>query len=122
MGPNLIIDRTPIHKLHTLNEIVLSPFDRRILIQSVSKAYWMGFHKVREKFILIMHKNQSRFLWAGKIHSRQWIPIAWDIVTMSVPYGGLGIKSMDKLNSALLAKTLWRLLTNPQALLVHLLR
>lgn len=116
MDPNLIIGRTPIRKWHTWNESVLSPFDRRILIQSVSStllAYWMGLHKVCEKFVLIMHQNQPRFLWVGKIHSRQWIPIAWDRVMIgSVPYGGLGIKSLDKLNSALLAKTLW----------VHLLR
>ena len=64
----------------------------------------------------------SNFFWgnsreADSIHWR-----AWNVLTKSKQEGGLGFKDFMGFNDALLAKTAWRIIQNPEAMWVRILK
>jgi len=63
-----------------------------------------------------------KFLWGGTAMQRKPHLVAWNVVTKEKAQGGLGIRSMWHLNSALLMKLGWRLHAEPSALWVRILK
>lgn len=64
----------------------------------------------------------ARFWWSGygKFRGIHWR--RWEVLAQSKKEGGMGFKDFNDLNSAMLAKQGWRVLTNPNALWVFVLK
>ncbi|CAK8560148.1 unnamed protein product [Lathyrus sativus] len=87
---------------------------RVILINSVLAnlpIHYLAFFKAPNKVVKDFIAVQRRFLWAGN-SSESFIPwVSWNSVCKPKEDGGLGIKHVGRLNSALLAKWIWRFQT-----------
>ena len=55
-----------------------------------------------------IQKLQCDFLWNDTIEKRKYHLVRWNIVCKPIAQGGLGVRSIDKVNLALLGKWLWR--------------
>ncbi|CAI9096996.1 OLC1v1033276C1 [Oldenlandia corymbosa var. corymbosa] len=62
-------------------------------------------------------KTLARFIWNGDRDGRQLHWKAWSTVCKSRFHGGLGMRSSEAMNQALLALIAWRMLRHPDALL-----
>ena len=65
---------------------------------------------------------RALFFWGGNQHSKKIAWLKWVNVLASHDKGGLGIGSLKAFNLALLQKWRWRLVTNPNALWVRLIK
>ncbi|KAL0405499.1 UNVERIFIED_CONTAM: putative mitochondrial protein [Sesamum latifolium] len=61
------------------------------------------------------------FLWHNK-ESKRVHCLSWDKLCARKEEGGLGLQNLGAFNQAMLAKELWRIITNPNALLSQLLK
>jgi hypothetical protein len=57
-------------------------------------------------------KIQRKFLWGGIRNGNKLCWVRWDIVTKPKFEGGLGVRDLRLVNTSLLAKWRWRLLSN----------
>ncbi|XP_026417342.1 uncharacterized protein LOC113312820 [Papaver somniferum] len=63
-----------------------------------------------------------KFFWNKKGSGRGYHPRSWDTVNKSIELGGLNIRKTEHLNIVLLAKLAWRMLNEPDALWVQILK
>ena len=85
-------------------------------------AYTMQTCRLPRSVCDDLDRKIRRFLWAGTSGERKAHLVAWATVTRSVSEGGLGIPASRELNSASMAKLGWRMLQEPEALWVRVLR
>ena len=74
--------------------------------------------------VSICKKIQSvltRFWWDSNDGTRKMCWVSWEKLTQPKSAGGLGLKDIQRFNTALLAKIPWRMLTNPNCLLARVL-
>ena len=58
-------------------------------------------------------KEIRKFLWqGGKVQTKKFHLVMWDIVKRTKNKGGLGIRDLEQMNKALGAKLIWRLATS----------
>ncbi|KAH9292951.1 hypothetical protein KI387_041863, partial [Taxus chinensis] len=61
-----------------------------------------------------IERIQKKNLWQGMEEKFKFHLVAWDKVCTPKSMGGLGIKNIEKMNEALIAKMGWRLLSEKQ--------
>ncbi|XP_022014076.1 uncharacterized protein LOC110913564 [Helianthus annuus] len=89
----------------------LSIGGRVVLIKSVLESlpiYFFSIFKVPVKVVVRLESLMKNFLWGGSDEVRKTNWVAWDYVTRSIKFGGLGISKLKTVNDALLVKWLWR--------------
>ena len=54
--------------------------------------------------------------WNDTVESRKYHLVRWEIICKPIAQGGLGIRSIENMNKALLGKWLWRVVNATQGL------
>lgn len=92
---------------------------RTVLTQSVlgtMASHHLAVFPMPKKLTDRMDAIQRRFRWNKKGSNRRLFFRNWDNITKPIVLGGLNIKKTEHLNSALLAKLAWRLVTEQNVL------
>jgi len=89
------------------------------MIKSVAAAlptYVMSCFRLPKTITSKLTSAVAKFWWSSNSDSRDMHWMAWNKICSSKAEGGLGFRNVDDVNSALLAKQLWRLITVPNSL------
>ncbi|KAL4291122.1 hypothetical protein GQ457_14G012230 [Hibiscus cannabinus] len=104
----------------------LSQAGKEVLIKAVVSAmptYFMHCFKIPITFCNDLNLILNRFWWKGADISKNNIHwTTWDKLAVSKNKGGMGFRDFQAFNMALLAKQAWRLLHNPEAKWVQILK
>ncbi|GJV42753.1 RNA-directed DNA polymerase, eukaryota, reverse transcriptase zinc-binding domain protein [Tanacetum coccineum] len=84
--------------------------------------YYMSIFKVSESIIKLLERFRALFFWGGNKDRKKLSWIKWVNVLASLDKGGLGVGSLKAFNFALLQKWHWRLVHNPLALWVQMVK
>lgn len=119
-----ILDRIRL-KLAGWKANSLSFAGRYTLAQAVLSAipyYTMQTTLLPNGVILAIEKMIRDFLWGSKEGARKCHLVKWDVITKSKAYGGLGIRKLEPMNRAFLAKLGWRIIQNDDSLWVRIFK
>ncbi|XP_031105595.1 uncharacterized protein LOC116010359 [Ipomoea triloba] len=103
----------------------LSLAGRIVLAQSVLSAipyYSMQTTMLPIGVIKEMEQLIRNFIWGSSPSIRRCHLVNWNTVTKSKFEGGLGLRKLDKMNEAFLAKLGWRLMQNEDSLWTQVLK
>jgi hypothetical protein len=85
------------------------------LIKSVLSSlpmYMMSFFSLPNGVLKKLDYFRSRFFWQGNENKRKYRLAKWNILCQPQDQGGLGILDLNMMNTALLSKWLYKLLTS----------
>lgn len=103
----------------------LSRAGKEVMIKSVASAiptYPMSCYLLFKGLCKKISSAISKFWWSSGSNSKGMHWIARDQLCLSKKEGGIGFRSIEEFNLALLAKQLWRLEQNPNSLLTRVLK
>lgn len=69
-----------------------------------------------------LDKKTRHFIWGGSDEKRAIHSLSWEVLQKPLTQGGIGIRLARQANAAFLTKLGWRILTEPNALWVRVLR
>ncbi|KAJ1441003.1 Reverse transcriptase domain [Sesbania bispinosa] len=98
---------------------------KEVLIKSVIRAipsYAMAVFKFPKGFCSKLNSIVARFWWQGSKGDAGINRRSWQVLTRSKKDGGLGFKEFSAMNQVHLAKQAWRIIQNPYALWVKVLK
>nr|DAD41264.1 TPA_asm: hypothetical protein HUJ06_015587 [Nelumbo nucifera] len=107
-----IIERVS-HMIQGWKEKILTPTSKEVVLKSVASSlpiYSMSCFLLPRTVFKAISKLQRMFWWE------------WKIMCKNKGAGGLGFRDPHNFNKALLAKTAWRIITNPNSLLTRVLK
>ncbi|CAN1325525.1 LINE-1 reverse transcriptase homolog [Linum perenne] len=105
--------------------VLLSTGGREVMIKSILQAipsYLFSVFLLPDRILKRMNAIVARFWWAGDARRRtiHWCSI--DRLTEPKRAGGLGFRSFREFNLSFLAKLAWKIIQQPEALWVRLLK
>lgn len=103
----------------------LSHAGRLVLIKSVLDSmpiYAMGTILLPKKVVKKLTAISRNFFWGGSHDKRSMAYVAWGKITQPKGMGGLGLRSIEEMNKALVLKVIWKLASNADAQWVQLLQ
>ncbi|KAG7598158.1 Ribonuclease H domain [Arabidopsis suecica] len=112
-------------RLNTWSAKFLSKGGKEVLIKSVAQAlptYVMSCFLLPKAIRSKLSSAIANFWWKTNENSNGIHWIAWDKLCTPYSEGGLGFRTLEEFNLALLAKQLWRLIKFPNSLLSRVLR
>ena len=98
-------------KLSSWKGRYLSMGGRVTLIKSVLSSipvYFLSCFHCPKAVVRRIERLQRDFLWNDSIGKKKYHLVQWENVCKPLSKGGLGIRSVEKVNKALLGKWLWR--------------
>ncbi|XP_010495441.1 PREDICTED: uncharacterized protein LOC104772536 [Camelina sativa] len=104
---------------------LLSKGGKEVMVKSVATAvltFVMSCYRLPKTITTKLTSAVANFWWStnGQSGGMHWI--AWERLCCSKQLGGLGFKSVDDFNTALLAKQLWRLIEYPDSLFARVFK
>lgn len=112
-------------KIAGWKECLLNQAGKEILIKAVLQAipsFAMSMVRFPKNFCSKICSSIARFWWKSKDWYRRIHWKSWESLTSHKYEGGLGFKDFALMNSSLLAKQAWRVVKNPNALWVKVLK
>jgi len=112
-------------RVNTWSSKFLSKGGKEVLIKSQAKAlptYVMSCFLLPKAIYYKLNSAIANFWWSNKVESRGIHWIAWDQICSQLSDGGLGFRTLEEFNLALLAKQLWRLLRFVDSLFSRVLK
>lgn len=103
----------------------LSQAGRTILLQSVISAlpaYYMSIFMLPKRVYRSIDIRMKNFFWGFDGESRHFHPKSWESICKLKTYGGLGLRKMEDVNRALVAKMGWELAQGKDCLWVSALQ
>lgn len=91
---------------------LLTHAGRLILLKAILESlpvYAMGMVILPPKIIAKLTSIMRNFFWGGTNEKRRMAYVAWKEVTTPKGMGGLGLRSLKELNSALVMKMVWKI-------------
>lgn len=82
----------------------------------------MSLFKAPKKVVSNLEKLIKDFFWGSKENTSKIAWVKWKSILKRKDYGGLGIGSIGAINTALLAKWVWRFRTEPNATWVKIIK
>ncbi|KAL0407261.1 UNVERIFIED_CONTAM: putative mitochondrial protein [Sesamum latifolium] len=111
-------------RINGWNAKLLSQAGKEVLIKSVIQAiptYAMGCFRLPVTLLREIQGMIAKFWWGNRgSHKIHWL--AWHRLCDSKLEGGLGFRRLELFNLAMLAKQLWRVLSQPDKLLSRVLK
>jgi len=107
-----IIDRIKV-KLASWKASLLSFVGRIQLIRSVIHSmliYSITIYSWPSSLIKELEQFLRNFIWSGDLHNKKLVTAAWKTICTPLEEGGLGIRSLSKLNEASNLKLCWKML------------
>ena len=101
-------------RLSSWKDRLLSLGERLVHINSVLSnmvLYMISFFQLPKRVLHRLDYFRSRFFWQGDSERRKYRLAKWSVVCRPKDQGGLGIHDLEVKNRALLAKWLFKLLT-----------
>jgi hypothetical protein len=118
------IDRI-IQKINGWKEKLLSIGGKEILLKAVAQAvsvYAMSVFLIPKGVCKRMMDAISQFWWGDDENSKHMHWFAWWKLCYPKKEGGMGFRDFQSFNLAMLAKHIWRLISNPDSLCARVLR
>lgn len=106
-------------------EVLINQAGKEVLIKAVIQAiptYAMVIIKFPKGFCTSLNSLVARFWWKGQHNQRGIHWRKWDLLTRRKQEGGIGFRDFQQQNIAHLANQAWRIVTNPEALWVKILK
>ena len=97
----------------------ISKGDRITLIRSTLSSlpiYYLSLFRMPQNVCARLEMIQRQFLWGGSAPEKKISLVRWATVCSEKRKGGIGLKSLSKLNKALLCKWSWRFANDQNAL------
>lgn len=80
----------------------------------VTQTVWLP-----RKTTQLINRAARNFVWSSRSSDRGWHLVNWDTITKERKDGGLGVREAATANTAVLGKSIWSLLHNPNKLWVQ---
>lgn len=107
-----LVDRIKL-KLSAWKASLLSIAGRVQLVKSVIQSmllHCISIYSFPVKLIKDIERWMHNFVWSGDVNKRKLVTVAWHKVCSPLKEGGLGIKSLSKINEAASLKLCWELI------------
>ncbi|GJT03134.1 putative reverse transcriptase domain, reverse transcriptase zinc-binding domain protein [Tanacetum coccineum] len=88
-------------------------------VLSSMQVFWASVLVIPKRIILDIQHQIRGFLWCNGELKRGKPKVAWDILCLSKCEGGLGIRSLESFNIALMTTHIWNIVTNKESLWVR---
>ena len=118
-----IVDRIR-QKAFSWTSRFLSGAGKQVLLEAVLSAmpcYAISCFKIPISLCKQIQSILTRFWWDANPEKRKMCWVAWDTLTQPKYAGGLGFRDIETFNDSLIGKIGWRLISNPESLLAHVL-
>ena len=96
----------------------ISKGGRITLIRSTLSSlpiYYLSLFRMPQIVCARLERIQRQFLWGGSVPEKKISLVRWAMVCSEKKKGGIGLKSLSKLNKALLCKWSWRFANDQNA-------
>lgn len=112
-------------KLLGWNQREFSVGGKEMLIKAIIQAvptYIMQCFRILESMCVDIERLCAGFWWGDKVDGRKLHWARWALLCKPKDHGGMGFRDIRTFNRALLAKQVWRLMTNPHSLVARVFK
>ncbi|GJZ33669.1 hypothetical protein Tco_0579105 [Tanacetum coccineum] len=79
------------------------------------QVYWASVLIILKCIILDIQQLIRGFLWCNDALKREKAKVAWDVICLLKKEGGLGVRSLEVFNIALMTTHIWNIVTNKES-------
>lgn len=112
------------NRLHAWKAKLLSPAGKMVLLKSVLESlsiYPMSTTLIHKSVLDRIRSKCVQFFW-GKGEKKAVCFVKWDFLTCPKAEGGLGLRSLEETNKAMILKVIWKITSGSNALWVQVMK